>query len=109
MFMVYLHTKFHVTNSDGSLNTAIKMKAKNVRSAAMFLSTIYKKITLTKVANLSVFYYHVQNHTIAALVSIPRRKFASPPFYYQSNDYRKLIRKSWGGLQWHNFSYKVFF
>jgi len=29
MFMIYLHTKFHIPNSNGSLVTALKLKTKH--------------------------------------------------------------------------------
>jgi hypothetical protein len=56
-FTIYLHTKFHMPSSNGSLVPAFKLKTKHrlQRADTLFYSL---QITVTKVAHSSNIYYH---------------------------------------------------
>jgi hypothetical protein len=57
MFMIYLHTKFRIPSSNGSLFIAAKVKTKeNVRKAAMLLLYILQNNCLIKSCIFSIAY-----------------------------------------------------
>lgn len=58
--MIYLHTKFHMLGLSGSSDIGSKFKVKQcLCDYHIFISTIYKIITVTHITYFSKIYYHI--------------------------------------------------
>jgi hypothetical protein len=108
MFMVLLHTKFHMPSSNGSLVIVVKLKAKeNVRTAAMLLFYSLQKIYLYKNCMF-------RNYLLAKPSSVPYIKWFFVTLTSQVRAsgtlllYKNLEVCVWGGLQWHNVHTKFY-
>jgi hypothetical protein len=73
MFMIHLHTKFHMPNGNGSLVNAVGPEA----WLPFCTFTIYRKISLTIVPNFSKLYYHtalmvskLSGSSVALIISV---------------------------------------
>jgi hypothetical protein len=105
MFIICLHTNFHILSSNSSLVTDVNPKAKyskNVRMAAMLFYTV--QIILLNISCFLKIYFHtsVQDH-----ISYDACLTSSYVRHVGINDCKGNENvRGWGGLQWHNVDTK---